>query len=150
MGMYPIIFLATALFGLDENVKRILFYIALGVGIICIAFIFLCGIISIVRFVTKANKAIGSYEMGIHENPIFDNCNHGNVALESLSHITPSIPSNEMPIEEQINLENDLELVAVITAAIEAYEESNGNTFSTNGLIVRSIRKVNKSSWKNS
>lgn len=131
MGMYPIIFLATALTGLDENVKHILFNIALGVGIICIAFVFLCGIISIIRFMTKANKAMNSNE--------------------STSEVVSYVPSEEVLVEEeQINLVDDLELVAVITAAIEAYEESKGNTFSTNGLIVRSIRKVNKSSWKNS
>ena len=47
------------------------------------------------------------------------------------------------------NLANDLELVAVITAAIHAYEEAQGNPVPTNGLYVRSIRKVNRSKWFN-
>lgn len=50
---------------------------------------------------------------------------------------------------EKIDVSDDLELVAVITAAIHAYEASNGNPVPANGLCVRSIRKVNKSRWQN-
>lgn len=45
-------------------------------------------------------------------------------------------------------LVDDLELVAVITAAIYAYEEACGNTVPANGLYVRSIKKVN-TNWRN-
>ena len=44
---------------------------------------------------------------------------------------------------------DDLELVAVITAAIYEYEKANGNDVEAGGLVVRSIRKVNKSKWQN-
>ena len=44
--------------------------------------------------------------------------------------------------------EDDLELVAVITAAIYDYEQSMGNQIPSGGLVVRSIRKVNKN-WQN-
>ena len=44
---------------------------------------------------------------------------------------------------EEENLTDDLELVAVITAAIAAAEET-----STDGLVVRSIRRVGTSKWK--
>ena len=40
---------------------------------------------------------------------------------------------------------DDAELVAVIAAAIAAYE----GTGSTDGFVVRSIRKSNKSKWQN-
>ena len=43
-------------------------------------------------------------------------------------------------VEEAVDYSDDLELVAVIAAAIAAYE---GET-STDGFVVRSIRKVNK------
>ena len=43
-------------------------------------------------------------------------------------------------VEEVVDYSDDLELVAVIAAAIAAYE---GET-STDGFVVRSIRKVNK------
>ena len=42
---------------------------------------------------------------------------------------------------------DDLELIAVITAAIHAYEEAQGNTV-TGDLVVRSIKKRN-SRWQN-
>lgn len=44
---------------------------------------------------------------------------------------------------------DDLELVAVIAAAICAYEQAQGNAVSPDSLVVRSIRKVNKSKWQN-
>ena len=48
---------------------------------------------------------------------------------------------------QEIAEADDLELIAVITAAIHAYEEAQGNT--VNGdLVVRSIRKRN-SRWQN-
>ena len=46
---------------------------------------------------------------------------------------------------EKEELSDDLELVAVISAAIAAYEGSG----STDGFVVRSIRKANKSKWQN-
>ena len=47
-------------------------------------------------------------------------------------------------IAEKEELSGDAELVAVIAAAIAAYEGSA----STDGFVVRSIRKVSKSNWK--
>lgn len=46
-------------------------------------------------------------------------------------------------VEEELS--DDTELVAVIAAAIAAYEGSG----STDGFVVRSIRKSNKSKWQN-
>ena len=51
------------------------------------------------------------------------------------------------PYQTNENLADDLELVAVITAAIHAYEEAQGNAVS-GGLVVRSIRKRNVR-WQN-
>ena len=48
-------------------------------------------------------------------------------------------------IQEKEELADDTELVAVIAAAIAAYEGSG----STDGFVVRSIRKSNKSKWQN-
>ena len=47
-------------------------------------------------------------------------------------------------IEEQEEMADDAELVAVISAAIAAFE----GTSHTEGFQVRSIRKVNKKNWK--
>ena len=43
---------------------------------------------------------------------------------------------------------DDLELIAVISAAICAYEQAQGNDVSADSLVVRSIRKVNKQRWQ--
>ena len=51
------------------------------------------------------------------------------------------------PVAEVIPATDDLELIAVITAAIHAYEEAQGNTV-TGDLVVRSIKKRN-SRWQN-
>lgn len=48
-------------------------------------------------------------------------------------------------IETREELSDDTELVAVIAAAIAAYE----GAASTDGFVVRSIRKSNKSKWQN-
>lgn len=48
-------------------------------------------------------------------------------------------------IAQKEELSDDTELVAVIAAAIAAYEGSG----STDGFVVRSIRKANKSKWQN-
>jgi hypothetical protein len=57
------------------------------------------------------------------------------------------VPANSSQLETK-ELVDDLELVAVITAAIYAYEEACGNTVPENGLFVRSIKKVN-TKWRN-
>lgn len=49
---------------------------------------------------------------------------------------------------EEVQEEDETELIAVITAAIHAYEEANGNQIPADGLVVRSIRRVNKSRWQ--
>ena len=62
-----------------------------------------------------------------------------------------AVSANAMadPVVSQIaqkeELADDTELVAVIAAAIAAYEGSG----STDGFVVRSIRKSNKSKWQN-
>jgi sodium pump decarboxylases, gamma subunit len=62
----------------------------------------------------------------------------------------PEVKAPEAPAVAQADEEtDDTELVAVITAAIYAYEQAMGNDVPADGLVVRSIRKVNKSKWQN-
>ena len=59
----------------------------------------------------------------------------------------PVAPVVMAPVaEEPTNLTDDLELVAVVTAAIMA---SMGDEAPAEGLVVRSIKKRNASKWKN-
>ena len=56
-----------------------------------------------------------------------------------------SAPEAVPVVEEEEDLSDDMELVAVITAAIAASENT-----STDGLVVRSIRRAKTSKWKRS
>ena len=64
--------------------------------------------------------------------------------------VAVAVPEPEPVVEEEPEEEmDDLELIAVITAAIHAYEEAQGNVDIVEGdLVVRSIRKRN-SKWQN-
>jgi len=51
-------------------------------------------------------------------------------------------------VEEEVNPEDDLELVAVITAAIAAFRESETTVNTGDAYVVRSIKKVNNRNWR--
>lgn len=55
------------------------------------------------------------------------------------------VPAAAPVVQVEEELSDDTELVAVIAAAVAAYEGSG----STDGFVVRSIRKSNKSKWQN-
>ena len=57
---------------------------------------------------------------------------------------TPEVPVVAAPaaLEEVEEESDDTELVAVITAAIYAYEAENGGEVPADGLVVRSIRRM--------
>lgn len=56
----------------------------------------------------------------------------------------PAAPAPAAPAEEVIEETDDLELAAVITAAVAAAMGTN----STDGFVVRSIRRTNGNHWK--
>ena len=66
--------------------------------------------------------------------------------MRLLSHCPVHLPPT---VEEEEDLSDDLELVAVVTAAIHAYEEAEGIEVPADGLVIRSIRKVGKANWRN-
>ncbi|SET58164.1 OadG family transporter subunit [[Clostridium] polysaccharolyticum] len=65
-------------------------------------------------------------------------------AVKASETAPPPQPMTPAPVEEDVT--DDLELVAVITAAIMA---SMGEEAPAEGLVVRSIKKRNASKWKN-
>lgn len=67
---------------------------------------------------------------------------------QSLAPVPTTAPAPAV-IEEEEEVVDDLEIVAVIMAAIEAYEEEMGGYVPADGLVVRSIKKVNKQRWQN-
>ena len=95
----------------------------MGVGTVFAVLIFLIIIISLFKYVNK----IGAKE----EKP---------AALKAAPAPAPApVPA---PVVEE-DLTDDLELVAVISAAIAASENT-----STDSFVVRSIKKVNRSTWR--
>ncbi len=58
-----------------------------------------------------------------------------NLTAQGIQNTVSQIAANELSID-------NFELTAIITAAISEYEEAQGNYF-TNGMVVRSIKKIN-------
>ena len=58
-----------------------------------------------------------------------------NLTAQGIQNTVSQIAASELSID-------NFELTAVITAAISEYEEAQGNYF-TNGMVVRSIKKIN-------
>ena len=91
----------------------------MGVGCVFVVLIFLIFVISLFKYVGK----IGQKE----------------TAPKAAPAPAPAVPA--APVEEELT--DDLELVAVISAAIAASENT-----STDSFVVRSIKKVNRSKWQ--
>ena len=68
----------------------------------------------------------------------------GAVGKKKAAPKTPEVPAAPAPavVEEVEDESDDTELVAVITAAIYAYEAENGGEVPADGLVVRSIRRL--------
>jgi len=123
-----------------EEVKKVLPG-ALGntlVGILVVfcALLFICFIISLFKYISVIEnklKAKKENKQEVREIP------------------AQAIENTVTQIAEAEELSDDLALVAVITAAIHAYEEANGTAPAVvNGLVVRSIRRAaTKTGWKN-
>jgi sodium pump decarboxylase gamma subunit len=107
----------------SEAMKQAGLNTILGIGIVFIVLILISFIISLLKYVNKFGQPKAA----------------------------PAAPAPvQAPVvEEAEDVTDDLEIVAVITAAIEAYEESIGGYVPADGLVVRSIKKRNKQKWLN-
>lgn len=100
----------------------------LGMGTVFAVLILICLIISAFNLIPKIQAAFSKKEK--------------NQAADTESAVDNTIAQ----IIETEELYDDSELVAVISAAIAAYESESGPA---DGVVIRSIRKVNKSKWQN-
>lgn len=98
----------------------------LGMGTVFIVLILISLIISCFSLIPKIQKMFGKKEKKSETEKAVDNT------------IAQIIEAEEA---------EDTELVAVISAAITAYEAANGG--SSDGVVIRSIRKVNRNKWQN-
>ena len=104
---------------LGEKMGRAVLNTALGIGIVFLMLVLISFVISCLKIVNRPAKT--------ETKPV------------------PQDTPVNAPVEEETD---DLELIAVISAAICAYEQAQGNDIPADSLVVRSIRKVNKSKWQ--
>lgn len=119
---------------MGETLAKALLDAFLGIGIVFTVLVF----ISIIIWSFKYFSVI---ENKIKEKNLKQETSNLNSVDNTLSQI---VMKESEELVQETNLVDDLELVAVITAAIYA---SLGDNVPTNGLIVRSIKKSNKGSW---
>ncbi len=101
----------------------------IGITVVFAALVFICFVISLFKYISVFEKKLADRKAG-----------------KTLPEKAVEETVTQIAIQEAA-LTDDLELIAVITAAIHAYEASQGNSV-PGGLVVRSIRKRN-SRWQN-
>lgn len=114
---------------LGEILVKALMNTLLGMGTVFVVLIFIAFLISLLPKLTAAIESIGR-----KKEP------EASVSAPAPAFIPAASAAVEEPEEELVD---DLELVAVITAAIAASEG-----VPTDGFIVRSIRKSTQNKWK--
>lgn len=113
-------------YSVGENMWRAFLNTLIGMGTVFVVLILICLIISAFGVIPKIEAKMKAKE----KQPIPE--------VKAAPVATPAAA-----VEEELS--DDTELVAVIAAAIAAYEGSA----STDGFVVRSIRKSKKSKWQN-
>ncbi|WP_349948793.1 OadG family transporter subunit [Lacrimispora sp. BS-2] len=112
-------------YSLGERMEKAVFNTLMGMGTVFIVLIFISLLIGCFRYIGKLEDKI-------------------NGKAQAQKPVPASLPVVSAPAaEEEEELVDDLELVAVITAAIAASEGS-----SPSGLVVRSIRRAPAGKWK--
>lgn len=108
-------------FTMGEKLEQAALNTLMGMGTVFVVLILISLIISCFKFVNK-------WEEGRRKAP---------------EPAPTPVPVEAEPVEEEEDLSDDLELVAVITAAIAASEDTPAD-----GLVVRSIRRAKTNKWK--
>lgn len=110
-----------------EKMERATLNTIIGISVVFVILIFISILIGCFKYISKAEEAIK---------------NRKNKSKETAEAVDNTIAQIVQKEEEE--LVDDLELVAVISAAVAAYTGT-----STDGFVVRSIRKSNKKRWQN-
>ena len=100
----------------------------IGITVVFLALLFISFVISLFKYINKFEQKLADKKAG-------------------KAAPAPQPAPAPAPVVEAAPETDDLELIAVITAAIHAYEEAQGNNV-TGDLVVRSIKKRN-SRWQN-
>ncbi len=122
--------------GVKEALPGALGNTVIGILVVFSALLFICFIISIFKFISIIEGKRAPKQEKKEEAKALP----GQAIENTVAQIA----------EAEEELSDDLALAAVITAAIYAYEEANGNAAAVaNGLVVRSIRRAKKNGWQN-
>jgi len=116
--------------GFGETMLYALLNTVMGICIVFLVLLLIAWIISLFKYINKFEKERAAKEAVAAPAPVVEE------------------PVQEEILEEE-ELSDDLELVAVVTAAIHAYEEAQGNDVPADGLVIRSIRRANRAGWQN-
>lgn len=125
-----IILEASGTTNLADGLPQPLINLLVGLGIIFAALVFIAGLVSIFKSISNLSN--------------ISNNNPNAGTPEPVNTVNMEAGSSAGTAAEE-DLSDDMELVAVITAAIMA---SMGEEAPADGLVVRSIRRVNKR-WQN-
>jgi len=131
------VFLSTYWDGVKEALPGALGNTVIGILVVFAALLFICFIISMLKFISVIEGKRTPKQEKKEETASLP----GQAIENAVTQIAEA---------EEEELSDDLALAAVITAAIYAYEEANGNAAAVaNGLVVRSIRRAKQSGWQN-
>ncbi len=130
-------------YSVADNMTRAAIHTVIGMGTVFIVLIFISFLISCFKYINAWEKRhnAGGQEAGEQAQCVPAPAAAPAAAVEETD---PALIAGMMAvIAAEENLVNDLELVAVITAAISAYTDTPAD-----GLVVRSIKRKPKSRWK--
>ncbi|BCN31331.1 OadG family protein [Anaeromicropila herbilytica] len=122
-------------FLLIEDVDNALLNTILGMLIVFLVLILISFFIYIIKFVPK-----------MIEKSISDDKTKSMVQRDQQVSLSKKCENSDVSFTDNEELSQNKELVAVITAVIMAYL---GDEVPIDGLVVRSIKRANVSSWKN-
>lgn len=117
---------------LAVDLTRALLNVATGMIVVFAVLILISFIIGLFKYIS------------VFQNKLEARKANKDLVASSTDTVLSQIEEKEETVVEYADVTDDLELVAVITAAIAA---SMGT--STDGFVVRSIRRAGKSRWKN-
>ena len=117
---------ASAVYTFGEKMQKAALNTLMGMGTVFVVLIFMTFIFSQFKHINKLEKKLKSKKVEVKE---------------TASNVVEQITKTE-EVEEE-DLVDDLELVAVITAAIAASENT-----SADGLVVRSIKRAGNQRWR--
>lgn len=135
---------ASPQYSLGDNMYRAATHTLIGMGTVFIVLIFISFLIGCFKYINVWEKRLSEGKAEAAAKPAAPAPAKSAAPAPAAEETDPALVAGIMgAIAADANLVNDLELVAVITAAISAYADVPAD-----GLVVRSIRRKPGSNWK--